>query len=198
MRAEERRYYDRRAREYDDWYLARGLYADLDRPGWEGETQRLEDFVAGLPPGRILDAACGTAFLTRHLRGEVTGVDQSEEMLAVARSRCPGATFVRADALALPFDDGAFDLLFTAHFYGHLDEPGRARFLAEARRVAARLVVVDSAVRPGVDAEGFQERTLSDGTRHTVYKRYFTAEALAEEIGGRPALSGRWFVAAAA
>jgi hypothetical protein len=29
-----REYYDRRAPEYDDWYLGRGLFAVRDRPGW--------------------------------------------------------------------------------------------------------------------------------------------------------------------
>ena len=195
MRVEERRYYDRRAREYDDWYLGRGLYAELDRPGWEDETRRLEEFVARLPPARVVDVACGTGFLTRHLRGDVTGVDQSERMLAIARDRCPDAAFVRADALDLPFEDASFDVVFTAHFYGHLLEGDRERFLAEARRVARSLVVVDAARRPGIDETGFQDRMLSDGSRYTVYKRYFTPEGLAAELGARPLFRGDWYVA---
>lgn len=199
MRAEERRYYDLRASEYDDWYLGRGLYEPLERPGWEEEVARLERVVAELPRGRVLDVACGTGFLTRHLPGEVTALDASPAMLALARRRAPRATFVQGDALDLPFEDGAFDLVFTAHFYGHLREQDRLRFLAEARRVAPGLVVVDSAVRAGVAAEQEQERVLKDGSRHTVFKRYFTAGELAAELGGgRPLLAGAWFVAAAA
>ena len=38
------------------------------RPGWNEEVQRLIDMLAGLEPVRVLDVACGTAFLTRHLR----------------------------------------------------------------------------------------------------------------------------------
>jgi hypothetical protein len=45
----------------------------------------------------------------------------------------------------LPFAAGAFDRLVTAHCYGHLVEADRLAFLAEARRVARELVVVDSA-----------------------------------------------------
>jgi ubiquinone/menaquinone biosynthesis C-methylase UbiE len=195
---EERRYYDLRAAEYDDWYLGRGLYADRVRPDWDAETRRLERFVAGLPPGRILDAACGTGFLTRHLPGDVTALDQSAAMVEIARGRRPDAAYAVGDALALPFPDRSFDLVFTAHFYGHLREPDGARFLAEARRVAPRLVVVDTALHEGAEPEEMQERTLRDGSRHRVYKRYFTADGLAEELGGEPLFRGTWYVAAAA
>lgn len=199
MRVEERRYYDRRAREYDAWWGGFGRFAQRDRPGWHEEVRSLETLVARLPRGRVLDVACGTGFLTRHLPGDVTGLDQSGEMLAIAQARCPDATFVHGDGLALPFDDAAFDLVFTAHFYGHLRSGDRHRFLGEARRVARRLVVVDSALRPGVEREGIEERVLDDGSRFTVYKRYFTPETLAAELGGGETLmAGRWFVAVAA
>jgi ubiquinone/menaquinone biosynthesis C-methylase UbiE len=119
-------------------------------------------------------------------------------MLAIARDRVPAAQFVRGDGLALRFADDAFDRVFTAHFYGHLDSQERARFLT-ARRVAGELVIVDSALRPGVEPESIQERTLQDGSRWTVLKRYFTPEGLAAEVGGGRTLhGGRWFVAVAA
>jgi demethylmenaquinone methyltransferase/2-methoxy-6-polyprenyl-1,4-benzoquinol methylase len=82
------------------------------------------------------------------------------------------------------------------HFYGHLDRPARAQFLDEARRVADRLLVVDAAWREDVRSEEMQERVLQDGSRHTVYKRYFTPAHLISELGGGLVLhAGRWFVA---
>jgi SAM-dependent methyltransferase len=191
------RYYERRADEYDDWYEGRGRFADRDRPGWDDEVDGLTAFVRGLSPARTLDVACGTGFLTRHLRGYAVGLDRSAAMLAVARGRDVGAVLM-ADALTLPFRDGAFDRVLTGHFYGHLPPDERARFLAEATRVAGELIVVDSALRPDVEPEQWQERVLNDGSRHRVYKRYLTAEALATEIDGRVALAGTWFVAARA
>jgi ubiquinone/menaquinone biosynthesis C-methylase UbiE len=197
--AEMRAYYDRRAGEYDDWWLGRGLYAQRDRPGWHDEVGRLVAAVSGLAPAHVLDVACGTGFLTRHLRGAVEGVDQSPAMVAIAARRMPGARIVQADAVPLPFPDGAFDRVFTGHFYGHLQGAERRAFLAEARRVGRELVVVDSALRDSVDAEEWQERTLTDGSRHRVYKRYFTAPGLVDELGGGTVLvAGRWFVAVAA
>jgi ubiquinone/menaquinone biosynthesis C-methylase UbiE len=189
-------YYDRRAPEYDDWWRGAGLFAERDRPGWEEEVGALSAAIASLEPTRILDVACGTGFLTRHLRGEVVGLDQSESMLEEARRQAPAATFVRGDALSLPFDDESFDRVFIGHFYGHLDDEQRAHFLGEARRVAPELVVVDSALRPDVEPEEHQERVLNDGSRWAVYKRYFEPDALARELGGGETLfAGRWFVA---
>lgn len=188
-------YYDTRAPEYDDWYLGRGLFADRDRPRWDEELERLAAAIASLPPARTLDVACGTGFLTRHLRGDVVGLDQSARMLDEARGQAPHARFVVGDAFALPFPDDAFDRVFTGHFYGHLQAEEREVFLAEARRVARELVVVDAS-RAHVDVDDeMSQRVLNDGTRWEVYKRYFAGPALAEELGGGEVLhEGLWFV----
>ena len=66
-----RAYYEARAKEYDDWWIGRGLFAARDRPGWSDEVIELEQVLASLWPARTLDLACGTGFLTRHLRGLV-------------------------------------------------------------------------------------------------------------------------------
>jgi ubiquinone/menaquinone biosynthesis C-methylase UbiE len=188
-------YYDRRAHEYDDWWLGEGLYAGRERPGWEEELAELTHVISALPPVRTLDVACGTGFLTRHLRGEVVGLDQSARMLAVAREQAASATFVLGDALALPFGDGTFDRIFTSYFYCHLEEQERVLFLEEARRVAGELVVVASRHQPGSEQTRWEERVLKDGSRWTVYKRVFTGRQLAHELGGGELLhEGRWFV----
>jgi ubiquinone/menaquinone biosynthesis C-methylase UbiE len=188
-------YYERRAPEYDDWYLGTGRFADRDRPGWSKELDELRATLETMPPARTLDVACGTGFLTRHLPGEIVGLDQSEAMLGEARAQAPNATYLQGDALELPFPDDEFDRVFTASFYGHLENADRETFLREARRVAAELVVADAAARPDVDPEERQERILNDGSRWEVYKRYFDPDELAGELGGGRVLhAGRWFV----
>jgi ubiquinone/menaquinone biosynthesis C-methylase UbiE len=192
-------YYDARAREYDDWIEGPGVYENRDRPGWHEEVAAMCETLTALPPARTLDVAAGSGYFTRFLPGHVTAFDQSERMIDVARERDAADEYVVGDALELPFTDGAFDRVFTGHFYGHLDEADRARFLAEARRVAAELVVLDSAWRDEVPREEVQERLLRDGSRWEVYKRYFEPEQLAEELGGgRTVFAGRWFVVVAA
>jgi len=188
-------YYDRRAPEYDDWWLGEGLYAGRDRPGWEEELHVLEAVVAKLLPVRTLDVACGTGFLTRHLRGEVVGLDQSERMLRIAREQAPHARFVHGDALLLPFQDNAFDRIFASYFYCHLEESDRAAFLTEARRVASELVIVGSLQTGGAEPVRWEDRRLKDGSTWRVYKRVFVPDELVRELGGAEVLhEGRYFV----
>ena len=177
-------YYDKRAPEYDDWYLGRGLFEPRDRAGWDAELEQLFAVIRGLEPGRTLDVACGTGFLTRHLRGDVVGLDQSTRMLDEAHRQAPSVTYVEGDALTLPFVDHSFDRVFTGHFYGHLEPPGRERFLSEARRVAGELVVVDASRKHSAVDEQMSQRVLNDGTTWEVFKRWFTGAGLAEELGG--------------
>ncbi|HEX6490351.1 MAG TPA: methyltransferase domain-containing protein [Gaiellaceae bacterium] len=192
-------YYDARAREYDDWIDGTGLYADRIRPGWAEELAALRQALAGLPPARTLDVACGTGYFTRFLPGEVVALDQSERMLEVARERQAAAEYVVSDAFELPFEQGAFERVFSGHFYGHLDAEERRRFLGEAGRVAPELVALDSAWRAGVGREEWQERPLRDGTSWQIYKRYFEPEQLAAELGGgRVVFAGQWFVVVSA
>jgi ubiquinone/menaquinone biosynthesis C-methylase UbiE len=74
------------------------------------------------PFGKGLDVCCGTGAGMKVLRplcqGRITGVDFSAGMLAQARSAHPDATWVRADARALPFA-GDFDLAVTFGALGH-------------------------------------------------------------------------------
>jgi ubiquinone/menaquinone biosynthesis C-methylase UbiE len=191
-----RAYYERRAPEYDDWWRGTGLFASRHRPGWHEEAAALAKTLEALPPVRTLDVACGTGFLTQHLPGEITGLDQSASMLELAQTKVPDGRFFQADALELPFADDSFERVLTSFFYGHLEEPDRASFLREARRVATELIVVDSALHEDVQPVEWQERVLNDGSRWQVYKRFFEPEQLAAELGGgRTLFAGRWFVA---
>jgi SAM-dependent methyltransferase len=188
-----RDYYERRAREYDDWWLGTGLFERRERPGWHEEVEQLLALLGSLAPARTLDVACGTGFLTRRLPGAVTGLDQSAGMVDIARAR--GIDAVQGEAVPLPFADGLFERLFTSHFYGHLLAEEAERFLAEARRVAGELVVVDAAVRPEVEAERWEERRLNDGSAHQVFKRRYRGPDLAAELsGGEVLYAGDWFV----
>ncbi|WP_089255296.1 class I SAM-dependent DNA methyltransferase [Asanoa hainanensis] len=80
------------------------------------------DALAELGPfERGLDVCCGTGAglgVLRALCRRSTGVDFSTGMLAQARAAYPDATWVRADARAMPFAEG-FDLAVTFGAMGH-------------------------------------------------------------------------------
>ena len=92
---------------------------------------------------RILDVGCGfggtIAHLNEHLSGcELVGLNIDERQLARAREFVharPGNTvrFVEGDACALPFADGAFDVILAVECIFHF--PSRRTFFREARRV---------------------------------------------------------------
>jgi ubiquinone/menaquinone biosynthesis C-methylase UbiE len=188
-------YYHARASEYDDWWIGRGRYAGRERPGWDEELADVVATLRDLPPVRTLDIGCGTGFLTRHLPGQVTGLDQSSAMVELARVQAPGTTLVVGDALDLPFGDGSFERAFASYLYCHLVEEERLQFLTEVRRVAAELIVLASKPGPGDPRERWEERVLEDGSRWQVFKRVFDGGELAAELGGGRLLhEGRWFV----
>jgi ubiquinone/menaquinone biosynthesis C-methylase UbiE len=191
-----RDYYERRAAEYDDAYLGTGAYSGRDWPGFPEELGEVARLLEALPPARMLDAGCGTGFMTRHLKGEVVGLDQSGAVLEIARERAPAVTFVRGDALDLPFPDGSFRCVFAGNFYGLLLPPERYAFLAEARRVAPELIILETSLAARHEhGEGYQERVLADGSRHSIYRKYFSPEDLARELGRiRVLFAGEHFV----
>lgn len=83
-------------------------------------TERLLDCPATRGFAAALDIGCGAGELACRLaRGNpdsaVTGVDVSPDLLAVARARCPQATFVEADAARFLPEGPAPDLLISRH-----------------------------------------------------------------------------------
>jgi demethylmenaquinone methyltransferase / 2-methoxy-6-polyprenyl-1,4-benzoquinol methylase len=109
--------------------------------------QRAADLARVGPGSRALDVATGTGDLAIELarRGaEVTGLDFSEPMLELARGKAPGLDWTQADALELPFGDGAFDAVtvgFGARNFADLDRG--LREMARVTRPGGRVVVLE-------------------------------------------------------
>jgi SAM-dependent methyltransferase len=92
------------------------------------------------PGGSALDVGCGTGALATRLAGvgyAMTGVDPSEGMLEVLRTRAPEVDAVRGSGTSLPFADDSFDLVLSVAVMHHIADPGDVlRTLAEMVRVA--------------------------------------------------------------
>jgi ubiquinone/menaquinone biosynthesis C-methylase UbiE len=121
-------------------------YDDVDNPLIEAEHPIVVDLLSEVPPGRALDAACGTGRHAKHLaeRHETFGVDASSEMLEVARQAAPTATFQTGDLEDLPFGDAHFDVVVCGLALCHLENLTAA--VVEVGRVAkpgAKVVLTD-------------------------------------------------------
>ena len=109
------------------------------------EEPVVRSVLDGSPPGRTLDAACGTGRHARHLvelGHEVVGVDLTPEMLRRAAAAVPDATFLEADLRDIPAPDGHFDLVVCGLALAHVDDVRAAvTELARVLRPGGRLVV---------------------------------------------------------
>lgn len=158
-------YYRSRADEYDRGNDA--MFAML-RCDEAAERNAMIDELRLAPGARVLEIGCGTCRDTVHLleRGaSVCAGDLSREMLVIGRQRLGehGADLARvrlfrADAMRLPFPDGAFDAAF--HFGGLNLFPDIAAALAEMARVVrpgGRIVAGDEGVAPWLAATQFAD-----------------------------------------
>jgi len=132
------------------------------------QAKVLTDFVGELAGASILDVGTGTgraALLLARGGGRVTGVDASEQMLAVARQRATehhqDIAFEQADAHALPFPDRAFDVAVSLRVLMHT--PRWKQCVGELCRVAARRVVIDYPSRRSAAAFESGARRLAHG-----------------------------------
>jgi len=112
------------------------------------QARVLSNFVGRIQERKILDVGTGTgraALLFARGGAWVTGIDASEEMLAVARQRAAAdgvvATFAVGDAHALTFPDRSFDVAISLRVLMHT--PDWRRCIAELCRVGDQLVIID-------------------------------------------------------
>eukprot|EP00940_MAST-03C_sp_MAST-3C-sp2_P001130 g1130.t1 len=112
------------------------------------QRRRTIEISGANPEDRCLDVGCGQGFLLADLTRTVTevhGVDVSEGMLQAARKRAPRALLQRASAVALPYRDETFDIIFICQVLVYVSQPRQA--ILEARRClkpGGRLIVLDS------------------------------------------------------
>jgi 2-polyprenyl-6-hydroxyphenyl methylase/3-demethylubiquinone-9 3-methyltransferase len=128
----------------DRWYTAYDdpvalLRAETQLTGpWIQE--KISELFKDKTTCKILDIGCGGGFLSNRLSlhgHSVTGIDLSEESLAVAKRHdsTGGVRYVAADAYHLPFEDGAFDVVTAMDFLEHVENPQNV--IREVSRVLA-------------------------------------------------------------
>ena len=184
--AEQRAYYSALAPDYLD--------QGLDLPGGDELTDALDAFR---PAGSVLEFACGpgtwTLQLLRHA-SDVTAVDASPEMLAIAASRVPGGApvrFVEADLFTWE-PDRRYDVVFIGFWLSHvpaerfesfwsrvaaaLAPPGRVFFADDAYRTPEELI-------EGPASSTIQRRT-PDGAAYRIVKVPYELAELERQLRG--------------
>ena len=180
--AEQVAYYRARAPEYD-------ATTPVDDAARAELLLALDEFR---PRGRVLELACGTgqwtAALARHAT-ELTAVDASPEMLAIASARVQDerVRFIESDISSWEADQRYDAVFFSAwlshvppqHFdrfwalvAGCLTDTGRIFFIDELPAVAAYEHTISGAVAPAV------ERPLRSGARYRAVKVFYEPEQL--------------------
>jgi SAM-dependent methyltransferase len=171
------------------------IAADYDtlhaHPEREDELGELQDAVADLLDGHtVLEIGCGTGFWTETLAfvaKQVTAIDNSEAMLAIARERGldPAVvTFARGDAFALTDTPGEYSACFIGGWWTHLPREQQDKYLKQLRTRLGKdalLCIVDEGDVEGetppiarTDAEGntFHIIATASGQRHEVLRNY--------------------------
>lgn len=171
-------------------------YEAADNPLIATEEPALRSVLASVPIGRALDVCCGTGRVSRILRDlghTVIGIDQSIEMLQVARSQVSGVSFQQEELISQT-DTGRdptksdYDLITCALALTHAVDLTKAVAAIAARlRPGGRLVITD--VHPfftALDSQAFFR--LDDGAtswvrnqhhRFSSYLQAFRAAGLA-------------------
>lgn len=109
------------------------------------------EIVRSWEPRRILDVATGSGDLAKVLRSQceqavVVGADFCQPMLQTARQKGL-ANLVAADALQMPFEDGAFDALTVAFGLRNMESwPGALAEMGRVLRAGGHLLVLDFSI----------------------------------------------------
>lgn len=137
----------------DEYAQHAHLYDPIVGPFLRSTHRDIVDIIKGRGKRSVLDLCCGTGLLAgkAHVSGlDVTGLDISPAMLAVARSMYPNIPFIECDATQTPLDEGPFDAI-TISFVLH-EKPWETAqaILREALRLTRPdgLIVVADYRRP--------------------------------------------------
>jgi ubiquinone/menaquinone biosynthesis C-methylase UbiE len=165
-------------------------YEDLHNPLIAVEEPIIRALIDPIPPGRALDAACGTGRYARLLRARghnVDAVDLSPEMIERARANAPDVDFKPGSLEAIPFPDNRFDLVMCGLAMTHLPEISRAiSEIARVLKIGGIAVIADHHPMAGFlggsaifqDQERYYRNVKSYVHVHSEYISAFVAAGL--------------------
>ncbi len=205
-------YYRARAAEYDDWLERRHEFRLSDEfvDRWEADVAAVRGWLAADPPsGHVLEIASGSGNWTGQLletASRVTAVDSSPEMMDLLARKHETVERLVADIFTWK-PPRRFDNVFCGFWISHVPMARWEPFWSlvdRALRPGGRVWIIDNAHPDHASAHGppdwpvaaklrqieragdeVHQRTLRDGTRWAIVKRFWwpheLASALAEQ-----------------
>ena len=120
--------FDKRAASYDD-----GFEGKFSKKFYRVLLSRLD--LA--PSSKVLDVGCGTGYLLENMAERQAiqgyGIDATQNMIDIAKEKCPDMTIQTSACEKTPFDDGTFDILTACMAYHHFSD--KSGFIKEAARI---------------------------------------------------------------
>ena len=176
------RYWDRKSGSYDKEmaFWDRRLFGDS------------RDWACTQATGEVLEVAVGTGLNLPRYPEDVTltGIDWSEQMLALARERGRAATLRQADAHALPFAEATFDTVVCTFGLCAIPDPDKAvAEMARVLRPGGLLILVDHVASTWRVVRGLQwlveKVSIPQAGEHFLRRPLLLVEALGLDIEQR-------------
>ncbi|AKB48860.1 SAM-dependent methyltransferase [Methanosarcina sp. Kolksee] len=165
-----------------DTYHGHGVKSEEEAAAWKALFRQVI-------PGEklsVLDVGCGTGEMSKMLADmghKVTGIDLSEKMLSVAKSKSPGSIKFRiGDAENPPFDEGKFDAVVTRHVLWTLPNPEKAlKSWRNVLKPGGKAVIIDGVWDDG-RLETHLKRKIGEAMIHIVEKNDISKDSYTAEV----------------
>jgi len=139
--------------EFDE-ETSRKIEAAYQTPDVDAQRRRVLKALELRTGEQVLDIGSGPGLLAYEMAvsvgqdGRICGVDTSEQMLAMSRTRCADKSwteFKKADAAQLPYPDGRFDAAVSTQVFEYVaDIPAALTELYRVMRPGGRVLIMDT------------------------------------------------------
>ena len=180
-------YYSRRAKEYENIYHRDDSIRQDEQNQIKNELRRL--FVGK----SVLEVACGTGYWTESIAevaNDITGIDVSNEVLEIAKSKNIPAKFIIGDAYYLEKIEGNFNAGCANFWFSHIEKDKIDQFLnGFHKRIGnnSYVFMADNVYVEGIGGklirkensfDTYKTRKLSGGTEYEIVKNYYNENEL--------------------
>ena len=192
-------YYNERAPEHDLVYMGKGPAIRQHADEYTKDVAKIKEMASHFGSGRAIDIACGTGFWSPYYApncNHVTFLDQSVAALSECKKRIAALElsdkprFIQGDLFDVNLPVSSFDCALIGFLLSHLIPELEERLfdrLSKIFKPSAQLMLIDSAWSEKREKHrqrsGIEERSLEDGRKFRVYKKYFEKSGIDRMFG---------------